>query len=55
MQKNQDRLPEQNFEIKTNFFPQVLFPGRGISRLIFNSGVLCALLLIEIIQLARGS
>ena len=33
---------------RDNFFPQVLFPFRAILRRIFTSGVLHALLLIEI-------
>ena len=36
------------FRDKDNFFPQVLFPFRAILRRIFTSGVLHALLLIEI-------
>ena len=36
------------FQDRHNFFPHVLFPFRKILRLIFNSGVLHALLLIEI-------
>ena len=36
------------FRDRDNFFPQVLFPFRAILRLIFTSGVLHALLLIEI-------
>ena len=36
------------FRDRDNFFPQVLFPFRAILRLIFTSGVLRALLLIEI-------
>ena len=36
------------FRDKENFFPQVLFPFRAILRRIFTSGVLHALLLIEI-------
>ena len=37
-----------NFRDRDNFFPQVLFPFRAILRRIFTSGVLHALLLIEI-------
>ena len=36
------------FRDRDNFFPQVLFPFRAILRRIFTSGVLHALLLIEI-------
>ena len=35
------------FRGKVNFFPQVLFPVRAILRLIFTSGVLRALVLIQ--------
>ena len=45
------------FRDRYNFFPQVLFLFRAILRCIFTSGVLHALLLIEIwiIQLTRVS
>ena len=36
------------FRDRDNFFPQVLFPFRAILSLIFTSGVLHALLLLEI-------
>ena len=47
--------PRSKFRHKEKLFPQVLFPVRAILRCIFSSGVLRALVLIDIrfIQLMR--